>query len=211
VDTALKLYCRYPEIRRVLAIIVDNGSVVQKKPGAVVRKQSECITAWTRNPKAPRVIDCEPFETLAQTRKAGAPMARRNVQLIRPNLTYTLDLITFKIRQYRSVFRNEIDSPAQAAWNNHSCAKSCFREWRLIAGLLSERAATEYHSGKQTAQQNAHEANTWARTPQFPSPNQVAPTLVLTPVPLQSHAPSASISSSASYSSGDSASSANVM
>ena len=45
-------------------------------------------------------------------------MARRNIQLIRPNLTHVLDVVAFKIRQYRGVFRNQVNRPAQARWND---------------------------------------------------------------------------------------------
>src|SRR5580658_3028299 len=125
VATTLKLHRRDAEIGWVLAVIVDNRDVVQKKSGAIVREQSEYITAGMGNPEAAGVIDGEPFETLCQAGKARAPVARRDVQLIRPNLTHALNRITFEIREYHRVFRNKIDRPAQAAWDNHSRTESC--------------------------------------------------------------------------------------
>jgi hypothetical protein len=64
VAAALQLHSGYSKIGWVLAVVVDYGSVVEKQSGAIVREQSECITAGIGNPEATAIVDGEPFKTL---------------------------------------------------------------------------------------------------------------------------------------------------
>lgn len=66
---ALELDRRDAEIRRMLTVIVDNGRVVQKQTGAIIRQQSERISAGIGDPEVTRVVDGKPFKAVSEARK----------------------------------------------------------------------------------------------------------------------------------------------
>ena len=64
VTSALQLHGGNAQIGWMLAILVDDGRVVQKEPGAVVGNQREGIAARFVDPKPTVVIDRKPFEAV---------------------------------------------------------------------------------------------------------------------------------------------------
>jgi hypothetical protein len=64
----------------MLAIVIDDGNVVDEQSRSVVGEQREGVAAKFINPELAVVVDSKPLKAIGQAWKAGAPMAGRNIE-----------------------------------------------------------------------------------------------------------------------------------